>query len=107
MPDILNGTPASLAVGNWYQQFITNLGGRQINDITFTDSLRGFAITNEVSDTSFLLRTTNGGDNWTITHFDTGIGSYYNVQFINANTGFVSGYIYNGSVYILVKKTNG
>ncbi len=93
--------------GNWYQQFITNIGGRQINDITFTDSLHGFAITNEVSDTSFVLRTTNGGDNWTINHFDSGICSYYSVQFLNTNTGFVSGYIYNGSNYRLLKTTNG
>lgn len=93
--------------GFWYQQFMPNIGGRQIQDITFTDSLNGYAITSEVSDTSFLLRTTNGGDNWTISHFDTGICSYYNVQFINANTGFVSGFIYNGSVYRLVKTTNG
>jgi photosystem II stability/assembly factor-like uncharacterized protein len=92
--------------GNWYQQFLPSIGGRQINDITFTDSLNGFAVTNEVSDTSFVLRTTNGGDSWSINHFDTGICSYYSVQFINSNTGFVSGFIYNGSNYRLLKTTN-
>ena len=93
-------------VGNWYQQFLPNISGRQINDITFTDSLNGFAVTNEVSDTSFVLRTTNGGDSWSINHFDTGICSYYSVQFINSNTGFVSGFINNGSNYRLLKTTN-
>ncbi len=99
--------PVNPPVGNWYQQFMPDLGGRSITDITFTDSLKGFAITNEVSDTSFVIRTTNGGNNWTRSHFDTGICSYYNIQFVNQNTGYVSGYIYNGSVFRLVKTTNG
>jgi photosystem II stability/assembly factor-like uncharacterized protein len=93
--------------GNWYQQFLPNIGGRTITDVTFTDSLNGYAITSEVSDTSFILRTTNGGDNWFLSHFDTGVCSYYNIQFINQNTGFVSGYIYNGSTFRIVKTTNG
>jgi photosystem II stability/assembly factor-like uncharacterized protein len=91
----------------WYQQFMPYLGGRSIVDITFTDSLRGYAITNEVSDTSFILRTTNGGDNWFFSHYDNGVASYYNIQFINPNTGFVSGYIYDGSLFKIVKTTNG
>ncbi len=91
----------------WYQQFMPSIGGRQITDITFTDSLNGYAITSEVSDTSFILRTTNSGDNWFFSHFDTGICSYYNIQFINQSTGFVSGYIYNGSSFRIVKTTNG
>jgi len=93
--------------GNWYQQFMPNIGGRTITDITFADSLNGFAITNEVSDTSFVLRTSNGGDNWFLSHFDTGVCTYYNIQFINQNTGFVSGYLYNGSSFRIVKTTNG
>ncbi|MGH2575495.1 MAG: hypothetical protein ACRDFC_07330, partial [Ignavibacteria bacterium] len=29
--------------GNWYQQFLPNLNGRQITDVTFNDSLLGYA----------------------------------------------------------------
>jgi hypothetical protein len=93
-------------LNGWYQQFMPSIGGRQITDITFTDSLNGYAITSEVSDTSFILKTTNSGDNWFLSHFDTGICSYYNVQFINQSTGFVSGYIYDGSLFKIVKTTN-
>jgi hypothetical protein len=32
-------------VGNWYQQFMPNLHGAVVKDITFTDSLTGYAIT--------------------------------------------------------------
>ncbi|MBM4158785.1 MAG: T9SS type A sorting domain-containing protein [Ignavibacteria bacterium] len=51
--------------GGWYQQSIPDLGGASINDITFLDSLTGFAVTNQRADsTGFILKTTNGGDNW-------------------------------------------
>jgi photosystem II stability/assembly factor-like uncharacterized protein len=95
--------------GGWYQQFMPNIGGRQISDITFTDSLNGYATTNEISDTSFILKTTNGGDNWFFSHYghyDNGTASYYNIQFINHNTGFVSGWIYEESLFKIVKTTN-
>lgn len=72
----------------WYQQFMPNLGGRSVTDVTFLDSLTGYAITSRVSDTSFILKTSNGGDNWSIIYADS--GSYlFRVQFINQNTGFV------------------
>jgi photosystem II stability/assembly factor-like uncharacterized protein len=92
--------------GGWYQQWMPNLNGRSIVDITFTDSLNGFAITNYSNDTSFILRSTNGGDNWFYSHFNTGTASYYNIQFINQSTGFVSGYIYDGSLFKIVKTTD-
>lgn len=90
----------------WYQQFMPNLGEGSIVDITFTDSLSGFAITHFSNDTSFILKTTNGGDNWFYCHSDAGIPYYNRIQFINQNTGFVGGYIsFNYSYYIL-KTTN-
>jgi photosystem II stability/assembly factor-like uncharacterized protein len=93
-------------VNGWYQQFMPNLGGRSIVDITFTDSLSGYAITNRVSasDTSFILKTTNGGDNWYLNYSDT---SFYNrIQFINQNTGFVCGFIYINDSFKILKTTN-
>ncbi len=46
----------------WYQQWFPNLNGSTIKDITFLDSLTGFAVTDAAQ--SYILRTTNGGDNW-------------------------------------------
>lgn len=83
--------------GGWYQQIIADIGNRQISDITFTDSLSGYATAQTSTDTNYILKTSNGGDNWTIIHkiyrFLT------RVQFINSNVGFVGG-------SILLKTTN-
>ncbi|MBK8982310.1 MAG: hypothetical protein IPM38_08325 [Ignavibacteria bacterium] len=40
-----------------------------VNDVFFLDSLNGWLVTqgdNDPVDTSYIMRTTNGGDNWTI-----------------------------------------
>src|SRR5512146_1161292 len=73
----------------WYQQFMPNIGNEQIADITFTDSLIGYAITQ----THYILRTINGGDNWTIIYNDTTGYIFTRIVFLNQNTGYVGGYI--------------
>jgi photosystem II stability/assembly factor-like uncharacterized protein len=82
----------------WYQQFMPNLGGKQITDITFLDSLTGYAVARQTSDSSYIIKTTNGGDNWIIIY-----RNYYmmtGIQFLNMNTGYACGaYLY--------KTTNG
>ncbi len=90
---------------NWYQQFMPNLNGRQIADITFTDSLNGYAITNRlgVPDTSFILKTTNSGDSWLINHAETTNSIFKRIQFINQSTGFVGGLI---NFNYMLKTTN-
>ncbi|HWA05824.1 MAG TPA: hypothetical protein VG961_04690, partial [Ignavibacteria bacterium] len=94
-PGLLMGTPASPAVGNWYQQFLPNIGSRSLQDIFFLDSLTGWAVTNKsTTDTMFVLKTSNAGDSWSI-HFrkvQTGGGTlgYNRVYFLNQNTGYVS-----------------
>ncbi len=76
-------------LGGWTQQFMPNLGGRQITDITFLDSLIGYATARITSDTNYVLKSTNGGDNWTIILREY---SYLNrVQFLNQNTGYICG----------------
>ena len=84
MPKILNGTPASPAVGNWYQQFMPNPAGGQIRDVYFIDSLTGFAVSD-----SCILKTTTSGDSWTIKL--TGYYIFNRIKFINNTTGFASG----------------
>ncbi|NOS86566.1 MAG: T9SS type A sorting domain-containing protein [Ignavibacteria bacterium] len=92
MPEIIMGTPASPAAGNWYQQFMPGLNGRQIVDITFLDSLTGYAISTRLtfSDSSLILKTTNCGDNWFINFAPTGY-IFKRIQFINQTTGYVGG----------------
>ena len=52
----------------WYQQFLPNIGGRQISDVFFLDSLTGWGVTpfTQLNDTVYVLKTINGGDNWFI-----------------------------------------
>ncbi len=75
----------------WYQQFLPNLNNAQITDITFLDSLTGFAITNlNSSNESYILKTTNGGDNWNINFTNT--FGFVTIQFINNDTGFTNAF---------------
>lgn len=51
----------------WQEQSMPNLNGRRILDMVFTDSLTGFACTDGTSSsTAYILKTTNGGYNWSI-----------------------------------------
>lgn len=98
---------SDVMVGNWYQQFMPNLNGRLLSDITFTDSLNGYAVTSKLSNISYLLKTTNGGDNWSIIYTDTDSNIFTCVNFLNTNTGFVGGYIRTGFSVRIMKTTNG
>lgn len=93
--------------GNWYQQFMPNIGSKQITDITFLDSLTGFAVASKNSnpDTSSILRTTDGGDSWQIV-FTQGSRRFSRVIFINSLTGFISGGSGSGTPY-LYKSSDG
>ena len=86
---MLNPTPSG-----WYQQFMPNLGNKQIADITFLDSLTGIAVANNYpNDSNYVLKTTNSGDNWQVIY-----RQWYpmqHIQFLNINTGFAcAGYLY-------------
>ncbi|MBK6506343.1 MAG: hypothetical protein IPG02_11930 [Ignavibacteria bacterium] len=51
--------------GAWRQQHVLPIGSRGISDITFVDSLTGFAVTPYVAnDTAFIVKTTDGGEIW-------------------------------------------
>lgn len=93
--------------GGWYQQFLpTGLPNFQVSDMFFLDSLTGWIVTGNSSpnDTSgYILKTSNGGDNWNLQFTDR--RDFSRVKFINSNTGFVSGGYYDGAR--LYKTTNG
>jgi hypothetical protein len=98
--------PLNPIAGGWTQQFMPFLNNRPISDITFTDSLTGFAITgdNTVGDTNYIVKTTNGGDNWSIVF--TVYRDLSSVIFLNNDTGFVSGG-FNVVGGYLIRTTNG
>ncbi|MGB4853222.1 MAG: hypothetical protein WBQ38_12985, partial [Ignavibacteria bacterium] len=52
--------------GGWQQQFLPFMNNRPLSDITFVDSLTGFGITGDhtANVTNYVIKTTNGGDNW-------------------------------------------
>ncbi len=75
----------------WYQQFLPNINGASITDMVFTDSLNGYLVTGiDGSNNSYILKTTNAGDNWTTKYTHT--FPFVKVKFINSTTGFTNAY---------------
>jgi photosystem II stability/assembly factor-like uncharacterized protein len=91
-------------IGGWIRQYITApIGSAPIGGIDFKDSLIGYAVTDDVNDTNFVLKTTNGGYNWNIvltaTH-NVGL-RIHDFKTLNKDTVFVGAYwniykTYNG-----------
>lgn len=74
----------------WYQQFISNLNGGSIRDITFTDSLNGYIVTSIGGSNSYILKTTDGGNNWITKFLNT--DPFVKVKFINDSIGFTNAF---------------
>ena len=78
----------------WYQQYFPNLNGSTIKDMTFMDSLTGFAVTNTNSSLqAYILKTTNGGDNWNIVYTYNSPSTtvlFTKIQFPNNYIGYAS-----------------
>ena len=93
-------------VSGWQQQFMPNLNNRPLSDVQFIDSLLGYGITGDHTggDTNYVIKTTNGGDNWVIISSVT--TDLSKIKFINSYTGFVCGGP-NGTGGFLTKTTNG
>ncbi|MFC2093385.1 T9SS type A sorting domain-containing protein [Bacteroidota bacterium] len=91
--------------GGWYQQFLPDVNNMPISDIEFLDSLVGFAVTGDgtVGDTNYIIKTTNGGDNWFINF--RAYKNFERVIFINNNVGYVCGGL-NDIYGALYKTTN-
>ena len=68
----------------WELQFLSV--GNQINDVKFLDSLTGFAVTNLNSNISYILKTTNAGNNWIINKTNT--NPFTRIVFLNKNIGY-------------------
>ena len=89
----------------WYQQTLPV--NDFINDIFFLDSLNGWIVTDgdyDPPDTGYILRTTNGGENWAIQLSQT---QRLNViQFLDLNNGYASGGSGHG-IDRIFRTTNG
>lgn len=77
----------------------TLIGNYNLNKIKFIDSLtgyiQGFKVTTSgmnVTSKNIILKTTNGGQNWSTVFFETLSGSQYiiDMDFRNANTGIIT-----------------
>ena len=90
----------------WYLQTMPNLNGKSISDVFFLDSLTGWAVTGTNSgpgNINYILKTTNGGDNWLIKYDDTCFFS--RIYFADTNNGYASGGSGGGRAYFY-KTTN-
>ena len=74
-------------MNGWHQQFLPAGGGKPIAGMVFVDSLTGFIVTgaDTVGNTNYILKTTDGGDNWAVNATVT--DKFYKLQFINDSTG--------------------
>lgn len=76
---------------NWVKQ-ITPVN-YYINDIYFINKRLGWAIANEfLLDGTTILKTTNGGINWTYNNFQDSVNIFRTVYFIDSLIGFIGGF---------------
>jgi photosystem II stability/assembly factor-like uncharacterized protein len=69
--------------GGWYQQWLPGgLGNVPVKDMVFTDSLTGYII----AGSPYLLKTTNGGDNWFVSQNFSDTVILSNIQFVNKDS---------------------
>lgn len=92
--------------GGWYQQVLPKNLPR-INQLTFKDSLTGYAVTaSGTENKSYVIKTTNGGDNWNYILTDSSGRGFNDVEFLDVNTGFAGTDYFSGSSK-LYKTTDG
>ena len=89
----------------WYKQTIPV--SKPIVGIEFTDSLRGWACTSygTQQDRSYVLRTTNGGNNWVV-NYDSAQYNFYAMDVVNDSTVYIVGSSLVNVNGLLIKTTN-
>jgi len=73
--------------GSTWTQVHTISGNPAINDITFINSTTGFAVTAQISNQSYILKTTNGGVNWNVVH-TSGNQNISSISMGSSTTGY-------------------
>lgn len=101
----INAFNTGSVYSQWYQQSIPV--SNPIVGLEFVDSLRGWAATSSYQDTSYILYTTNGGNNWNIQLKITGI-EFEVLDAVDSSVIYLGGYRYSGPPWtLLLKSTNG
>jgi photosystem II stability/assembly factor-like uncharacterized protein len=72
------------------------------------DPLNGWGQTkgDSSTDTSFVIRTTNGGTDWFVQYYQRGLNLDL-IDFVNDSTGYLFGYSFNTHASTMLKTTNG
>lgn len=102
-------SPSPTLQSNWILQtnLQTLLKSRVVMDMTFIDSVTGFAITNALTqtDTCFIFKTTNGGENWFVNYWtNEEFANLFNkIKFVDVNTGYICG---GGGIALICKTTD-
>lgn len=95
----------TMLINGWQRQYITCLPGNPpIEDMTFADSVTGYAVTRYMAPDSlaYIIKTSNAGNNWFIIRTDNQqYNGFSRVVFLNKDTGYVIG------VHNIEKTTNG
>ncbi|MCH8329914.1 MAG: hypothetical protein IH946_00795, partial [Bacteroidetes bacterium] len=75
------------------------------SDVFFTDIVTGFAVGQSSQGNGYIIKTTDGGDNWTTKYNVSNTVPFYSVTFINQDTGWVVGG--NGFDDVILKTMDG
>jgi photosystem II stability/assembly factor-like uncharacterized protein len=88
----------------WIEQ--QSLINSSVEDVFFVNSRLGWALSNDFYYTgTIILRTTNGGINWTNSRYPDTTVYFRSIYFIDSSKGFLGGISYNGTV--IYYTTNG
>ncbi len=88
---------------NWVSQGTQGVYIFYYNYGYFINSQTGWALGNSIDTGNhhYIIKTTNGGDNWSVVYDDVNVASHNRIQFINPNTGWCI----SGTKFL--KSTNG
>ena len=77
-------------INNWDSSYKTNCRDIPVDDIVFADDSVGFAISLDYLDR--ILKTNDQGENWDFVTITETYYLFYNIEFINENTGIIASY---------------
>jgi len=91
---------------NWTPVTINNIYG--IDNFCFVDENIGWAVGWGLTPPMlYVLKTTDGGENWNINNTFTQYGEFFSICFVNSNTGWIAGHNHNPWRSLILKTTNG
>lgn len=95
---------------NWSNISPQGINAEYISSIFFIDDINGFAVTSDPYYFSYILKTTNGGNDWSIKDTCSGVGGLKSIYFTDGLNGYAVGGVAEGGSSLfgfLHKTTNG